>query len=226
MTDPPYNVDYEGEAGKIDNDNMANEDFRKFLAAVLRNASNVMVKGASFFIWFADKMAYWVHGAIVDTDWVVRQMPIWKKNSLVLGRSHFQYIHEPCFYGWLDGATSTFTGDRSQVTVWEFDRPTHNALHPTMKPVPLFAYLIDLTSRQDGNEGRGDNVLDLFGGSGTTLIACEQLGRNAFLMELDPRYVDVIVKRYIQLKESDEDCYLIRNGEKLPIPDQLKESLN
>jgi len=208
LTDPPYNVDYEGEAGKIENDKMDNDGFRNLLAKALMQADKYMRKGASWYIWFADKKAYWVHGAILDVGWEVRQMPIWKKNSLVLGRSNFQFIHEPCMYGWKEGAACTFSEDRNHTTVWEFDRPTHNELHPTMKPIPLFDYLIGLSSKKD------DNVLDLFAGSGTTMIACEQSNRTSFCMELDPRYVDVIVRRYVKYKGSAKDCTM--NGEPLP----------
>ena len=220
LTDPPYNVDYEGEAGKIANDDMDNDTFRKtILTPSLRFADKKMKKGASFFIWFAGKIAYWVHGAILDVGWEVKQMPIWKKNSLVLGRSHFQYIHEPCFYGWKEGAASYFIDSRTETTVFEFDRPSHNNLHPTMKPIPLWAYLLKCSSKEN------DNVLDLYTGSGTTIIACEQMKRNAYCMEFLPKFVDVIVYRYLREVGSAEDCYLIRDGVKQPLPEKFTQFL-
>ena len=215
LTDPPYNVDYEGEAGTIENDNMENKDFRKFLSSAFKNADRVMKDGASWYVWFADKKSYWVHGAILDVGWEVKQMPVWNKNSLVLGRSKYQFKHEPCYFGWKDKATPTFSDDRTLTTVWDFDRPTHNELHPTMKPVPLFAFLIKNSTK---NEKGRDVVLDLFAGSGTTLIASEQTGRTALCMEKSPKYADVIVKRYVRFVGSAEGCTM--NGQPLP-PDLI-----
>ena len=220
LTDPPYNVDYEGEAGKIDNDDMDDDDFRVFLSKAFKLADSKMRKGASFYIWFAGKKSYWVHGAILDTGWTVRQMPIWNKNSLVLGLSKYQFKHEPCYFGWKDGAPCTFSEDRTLTTVWDFDRPIHSDLHPTMKPLPLFAFLLNNSTK------KGDKVLDLFGGSGTTLICCEEADRQCFIAEKLPKYADVIVTRYLTLKGNDNDCYLIRNGEKQPLPDEFLESIN
>lgn len=217
LTDPPYNVDYEGktaEALKIDNDSMSNDEFREFLRKCFANANSHMRKGASFYIWFADKKAYWVQGAMLDVGWEVKQMPIWNKDSMVLGRNHYQFKHEPCFYGWKEGAASTFVEARNLTTVWDFERPKRSLEHPTMKPLELFGFLIENSSL------KGDNVLDLFGGSGTTLITCEQTNRRCFIVEKLPKYVDVIVKRYLRYKGSSDGCYLIRNGEKMELPQE------
>ena len=191
ITDPPYNVNYEGGTGMtIQNDNMEDADFRKFLGDAFKTADEVMKPGAAFYIWHADSEGYNFRGACYDIGWTVRQCLIWVKNALVLGRQDYQWRHEPCLYGWREGAAHSFYADRKQTTVLEFDRPTKSELHPTMKPVPLFDYQIKNSTQ------RGDAVLDLFGGSGTTIIACEQNGRKAFVMELDPKYVDVIIQRF------------------------------
>lgn len=193
LTDPPYNVAYEGktkEALTIENDNMDNDNFRDFLRSAFYSADNVMKEGAVFYIWHADSEGYNFRGACFDIGWKVRQYLIWSKNSMVMGRQDYHWQHEPCLYGWKDGASHLWASDRKQTTILNFDRPSRNAEHPTMKPVPLFDYQIKNNTKKE------DVVLDLFGGSGTTLIACEQNGRNAYLMELDPRYVDVIINRW------------------------------
>ncbi len=196
ITDPPYNVNYEGgtdEKLTIQNDNMDDKSFRLFLASAFKCADNVMKPGAAFYIWHADSEGYNFRGACRDNNWKVRQCLIWRKNSLVLGRQDYHWQHEPCLYGWKDGASHFWNSDRSQTTILDFDKPSRNGEHPTMKPVDLFSYQIQ------NNTKKNDYVLDLFGGSGTTLVACEQLDRVSFTMELDPRYVDVIVHRYEEL---------------------------
>ena len=193
ITDPPYNVDYTGgtkDALKIMNDKKDDASFRQFLIDAFSTADAVMREGAAFYIWHADSEGYNFRGACFDIDWEVRQCLIWVKNSLVMGRQDYHWKHEPCLYGWKEGAAHLWTSDRKQTTVLNFDRPTRNAEHPTMKPVKLFDYLIKNNTKQK------DIVLDLFAGSGTTLIACEQNGRVSYNMELDPRYVDVIIKRW------------------------------
>ena len=195
ITDPPYNVNYEGATKDkltIMNDKMDNDNFRQFLLDAFKCADNVMKDGAAFYIWHADSEGYNFRGACFDVGWTVRQCLIWNKNSLVLGRQDYHWKHEPCLYGWKDGASHNWYGDRKQTTVLDFDRPSRNAEHPTMKPIPLFDYQIQ------NNTKKGDNVLDLFGGSGTTLMAAEQNNRTAYLMELDPKYVDVIINRWEQ----------------------------
>ena len=193
LTDPPYNVAYEGctkEKLTIQNDSMGDDQFRKFLRDAYTAADTVMKAGAVFYIWHADREGYNFRGAAKDAGWAVRQCLIWKKSSLVLGRQDYQSQHEPCLYGWKEGAGHLWASDRKQTTILEFDKPSRNGEHPTMKPVALFEY--QLLNNTKG----GDQVLDSFGGSGTTLIAAEKNGRVARLMELDPKYCDVIVKRW------------------------------
>ena len=193
LTDPPYNVNYEGKTKdklKIKNDQMGNDNFRQFLTDAFSNADMFMKPGAVFYIWHADSEGYNFRGACFDAGWTVRQCLIWNKNSMVMGRQDYQWKHEPCLYGWKEGAGHLWASDRKQTTVINFDKPTRNDMHPTMKPIPLFDYQIK------NNTKGGDVVLDLFGGSGTTIMACEQNGRRGYSMEYDPRYVDVIVDRW------------------------------
>jgi site-specific DNA-methyltransferase (adenine-specific) len=192
ITDPPYNVDYEGSDGqKIKNDSMGDDDFRLFLYEAFISAFTFMKSGASFYIWHADLEGYNFRGAVKDCGQIIRSCLIWNKPSLVMGRSDYHWKHEPCLYGWKDGASHLWATDRKQSTVIDFiGKVKKNDLHPTMKPVELIEYLIL------NNTKGSDIVLDNFGGSGTTLIACEKNGRNARLMELDPKYCDVIIKRW------------------------------
>ena len=193
LTDPPYNVAYEGktkDALTIENDAMGNDDFRQFLSDSYSAADAVMKSGAVFYIWHADSEGYNFRGAAFDIGWQVRQCLIWKKQTMVMGRQDYHWKHEPCLYGWKEGASHLWATDRKQTTILEFDRPSRNKEHPTMKPVELFAY-------QMQNNTKGDDlVLDSFAGSGTTAIACEKFNRRARLMELDPKYCDVIIKRW------------------------------
>ena len=193
LTDPPYNVAYEGktkESLTIQNDSMGNDQFRQFLRDAFVTADTVMKKGAVFYIWHADSEGYNFRGACDDAGWKVRQCLIWKKSSMVMGRQDYHWKHEPCLYGWKDGAGHLWAADRKQTTILEFEKPHRNGEHPTMKPVALFEY------QMLNNTKGGDMVLDLFGGSGTTMLAAEKHGRHAYLMELDPKYCDVIVKRW------------------------------
>ena len=196
LTDPPYGVDYTGktkDALKIENDAKSDDDFIAFLRSAFEAADSVMKAGAVFYIWHADSKSYVFRMACQMVGWEVRQVLIWVKNAMVMGRQDYQWKHEPCLYGWKSGAGHLWASDRKQTTVLEFDRPTKNKEHPTMKPVALFDYQIK------NNTKGGDIVLDLFAGSGTTVIACEQNGRTAYVMEYDPRYCDVIVKRWENL---------------------------
>lgn len=205
LTDPPYNVDYEGGNGlTIQNDNMDDETFREFLRVSFFNANSVMKEGAVFYIWHADSEGYNFRGACHDIGWKVRQCLIWCKNTLVMGRQDYHWKHEPCLYGWKEGASHLWASDRKQTTVLEFDRPSVSKEHPTMKPVGLFDYLIK------NNTNKDDIVLDLFAGSGTSIIACEQNGRIAYSMELDPKYVDVIISRWEKL--TGQQAERIENG--------------
>lgn len=193
LTDPPYNVAYEGktkDAMTIKNDAMDDDKFRQFLRDAYTAADMVMKPGAVFYIWHADSEGYNFRGAAKDAGWTVRQCLIWKKSSMVMGRQDYHWKHEPCLYGWKDGAGHLWASDRKQTTVLEFEKPSRNGEHPTMKPVALFEY------QMLNNTKGSDVVLDSFGGSGTTLIAAEKNGRIARLMELDPKYCDVIVKRW------------------------------
>jgi len=193
LTDPPYNVAYEGktkDALTIKNDSMSNESFRQFLRDAFVAADTVMKAGAVFYIWHADSEGYNFRGACFDAGWKIRQCLIWAKSTMVMGRQDYQWKHEPCLYGWKEGSSHLWAADRKQTTLLEFDKPSRNGEHPTMKPVALFEY------QMLNNTKGGDIVLDSFGGSGTTLIAAQKNGRYAYLMELDPRYVDVIVKRW------------------------------
>ena len=203
LTDPPYNVAVVGGAhdprdkknyGKgprIENDSMGDAQFREFLKSAFIAATAAMKPGAVFYIWHADSEGYNFRGACKDAGLQIRQCLIWKKQQMVMGRQDYHWKHEPCLYGWKDGAGHLWATDRKQTTILEFDRPMRSdKLHPTVKPVALFEY--QLLNNTKG----GDLCLDLFGGSGTTLIACEKNGRYARVMELDPKYCDVIIRRW------------------------------
>lgn len=193
VTDPPYNVAYEGKTQDkltILNDSMKDGEFHEFLRTAFENADSVMREGGAFYIWHADSEGFNFRSACKQIGWRIRQCLIWVKNAIVLGWQDYQWKHEPCLYGWKDGAAHYFVDDRTQSTVWEVNKPLRNGEHPTTKPVELIAKAVNNSSR------RGDNVLDLFGGSGTTLIASEQTGRKCYMMELDPKYCDVIIKRW------------------------------
>ena len=207
LTDPPYNVGYgyEGSAMMskrkhrtdgltVKNDKMDNDKFRDFLSAAFLAAEEAMEKGAAFYIFHSDNYSMWFREALMSTkDLELRETLIWNKDSLCLGRQDYQWKHEPCLYGWKNGGAHNWFNDRAQTTVIDMARPKVSREHPTMKPVPLFAYLMGNSTKE------GWNVYDGFGGSGTTLIAAEQLNRNAFLMELDPHYCDVIIARWEKL---------------------------
>ena len=193
ITDPPYNVAYEGKTSdklKIQNDSMSDTQFREFLVKAFKCADEVMKAGAVFYIWHADSEGYNFRGACHDVGWKVRQCLIWNKNTMVMGRQDYQWKHEPCLYGWKEGSTHLWSSDRKQTTVIDFNRPTQSKIHPTMKPIGLFDYQIKNNTKAE------DVVLDLFNGSGTTIMACEQNKRIARCMELDPRYVDAAIHRW------------------------------
>lgn len=195
LTDPPYNVAYTGktkDALTIQNDKMDNSVFRQFLNDAFFSAVSVMKKGAAFYVWHADSEGYNFRGACEESGLEVKECLVWNKNTMVLGRQDYQWKHEPCLYGWKKGAPHKWYSDRKQTTVLEFDKPSASRDHPTMKPVALFAYQIQNSTKP------GDIVLDSFGGSGTTIMACEQLGRKGYVVELDPKYCDVIIKRWEQ----------------------------
>ena len=245
VTDPPYNVDYEGSAGKIQNDNMDSASFRVFLYDMYNSAAAVTVNGAAAYIFHADSEGVAFREEFQRAGFLLKQCLIWVKNAFVLGRQDYQWRHEPILYGWKSGAPHYFTDDRSISTVFdgyerpnfggmsrdelvEFlelicdgadempssilycDKPKKNDDHPTMKPTALIGRLVANSSR------RGWVVLDPFGGSGSTLIACEALGRKARTIELDPRFADVIVRRYIKTT-GKQDVALVRDGKEIPV---------
>jgi DNA modification methylase len=210
FTDPPYNVDYEGANGmKIQNDKQNEADFRGFLLKAFKNMSDVTKPGGSIYCCHADTEGLNFRGAFIEAGFKLAECLVWVKNSLVLGRQDYHWRHEPILYGWKEGGSHYFIDDRTQDTVWEYNKPKANDLHPTMKPLELVGRAIKNSSRKD------DVVLDLFGGSGSTLIAAEQIQRSAYLMEIDERYVDVIVKRYLRFVQGYENSCLLRNGEKI-----------
>lgn len=207
VTDPPYNVAYEGgtkEKLTIQNDSMGNDDFYKFLYDFYTALTTAVRKGGAIYVWHASSEIINFAKAMVDAGWLLKQQLIWVKNSMVMGRQDYQWKHEPCLYGWLKGDSHKWYSDRKQTTIIEFDRPNRNSEHPTMKPIGLFAYQIENSSKI------GDIVIDAFGGSGTAMIACEQLKRKARVIEFDPRYCQVILERMIKL---DPTLKVKKNGE-------------
>lgn len=211
VTDAPYNVDYEGGTGmKIVNDKMGKREFYEFLYAAFKNGYESLADGASAYFFHSDSEKVNFYNAAVDAGFKYMSTCIWVKNALVLGRGDFQQAHEPVGYYYKNTGPHKFYGDRTHTTVWEFDRPTKSKLHPTMKPIPLTAYPIRLSSQENGI------VLDLFGGSGTTLIACEQLNRVCCMMEYDPKYASAIVRRYAAARGGTDDVRVMRGGEMLP----------
>ncbi len=206
ITDPPYNVNYEGSAGKIKNDNMADEAFYNFLLDAYTQMHSAMADDASIYVFHADTEGLNFRRAFADAGFYLSGCCIWKKQSLVLGRSPYQWQHEPCLYGWKkNGKHQWYTG-RKETTIWEFDKPKKNGDHPTMKPIPLLAYPIMNSSMSNSV------VLDPFGGSGSTLIACEQTDRICYTVELDEKFCDVIVKRYIEQVGGADGVTVQRDG--------------
>ncbi|MGN0597233.1 MAG: site-specific DNA-methyltransferase [Ruminiclostridium sp.] len=206
VTDPPYNVNYEGSAGKIKNDNLENEKFYQFLFDAFTCMEKAMADDASIYVFHADTEGLNFRKAFADAGFYLSGTCIWKKQSLVLGRSPYQWQHEPCLFGWKKNGKHQWYSDRKQTTIWEFDKPKKNGDHPTMKPVPLIAYPIKNSSMSNCI------VLDPFGGSGSTLIACEQTNRICHTIELDEKYCDVIVKRYIEQVGSADGVFVVRDG--------------
>ncbi len=206
VTDPPYNVNYEGTAGKIKNDNLADEKFYQFLFDAFSNIEKVMADDASIYVFYADTEGLNFRKAFSDAGFYLSGCCIWKKPSLVLGRSPYQWQHEPCLYGWKKSGKHQWYADRKQTTIWEFEKTKKNTDHPTMKPIPLLAYPIQNSSMSN------TLVLDPFGGSGSTLIACEQTDRDCYTIELDEKYCDVIVKRYIEQVGSADGVSVERDG--------------
>ncbi|PUA40658.1 DNA modification methylase [Paenibacillus elgii] len=221
VTDPPYNVDYTGktkDALKIENDKMDNDQFYEFLLAAYKRMYEVADDGASIYVFHADSEGLNFRKAFIGAGFKLAQCCIWAKQVFVMGRQDYQWQHEPVLYGWKPTAGHYWNSDRKQTTIWQFDRPFRNEYHPTMKPVPLISYPIKNSSKI------GDIVLDSFGGSGSTLIACEETDRVCYTMELDEKYADVIVNRYIFHVGSDSGVYLIREGQRYAYQDVVTES--
>lgn len=206
VTDPPYNVDYKGSAGKIKNDNLKDDAFHQFLLDSFVNMGSSMADDASIYVFHADMEGLNFRKAFDEAGFYLSGCCIWKKPSLVLGRSPYQWQHESCLFGWHKDGKHQWYSDRKQTTIWEFEKPKKNDVHPTMKPVSLIAYLVNNSSKQD------DIVLDTFLGSGTTMVASHQLNRKCYGMELDPKYCQVIIDR---MRELDGTIEIRRNGELL-----------
>jgi site-specific DNA-methyltransferase (adenine-specific) len=216
ITDPPYNVALGMETKEqakarnrrtdglvIQNDKMSNDDFYKFLYDFYTALSTAVKKGGSIYVWYASSEVVNFVSAMVDAGWLYKQELIWNKTSMIMGRQDYQWKHEPCLYGWLDGASHNWYSDRKQTTIIDFDKPSRNGEHPTMKPIGLFAYQIQNSSKSN------DIVIDSFGGSGTTMVACHQLNRKGYLVEFDPKYCQVIVDR---MKKLDPNLIIKKNG--------------
>src|SRR5690554_659372 len=206
LTDPPYNVAYEGKTKDsltIENDSMSNNDFYQFLYDFYTALATAVKKGGAIYVWHASSEIVNFGKAMVDAGWLLKQQLIWVKNTMVMGRQDYQWKHEPCLYGWLAGGSHKWYSDRKQTTVINFDRPQRNGEHPTMKPVGLFSYQIENSSKI------GDIVIDAFAGSGTTMVSCEQLKRKAYVIEFDPKYCQVIIDR---MRKLDPEIIIKKNG--------------
>ena len=209
VTDPPYGVSYNGSQGTIQNDNLKDDEFYQFLYDAFINMENHMANDASIYVFHADTKGHIFRKAFQDAGFYLSGVCQWVKQSFVLGRSPYQWKHEPCLFGWKKKGKHKWYAGRAETTVWEFDKPSKNNLHSTMKPVPLLAYPIKNSSLTNSI------VLEPFGGSGSTWVACEQTDRICYGAELDERFVDVIVKRFIEHVGTDEDVFLLRDGQKI-----------
>ena len=218
LTDPPYNVSFESWKGlKIENDSMKNEEFCKFLLDAFINMKEHLEKGGGIYCFHADTLGLIFRQAFIDAGFHLSGVCIWVKNSLVPGYSDYQWRHEPVLYGYLEGANHKWFSDRKQTTVWNFDKPNRNNNHPTSKPLDLLAYPI-------GNSTQANAiVLDTFGGSGSTMMACEQMNRVCFMMELDPKYASVILRRYVEDFGNEDEVFCTRDGKKVMYADVVKE---
>ena len=217
LTDPPYNVNVEETAGKIKNDNMPDDKFYDFLFCAFVNMEHSMAGDASIYIFHADSKGLIFRQAFQDAGFYLSGCCIWKKNALVLGRSPYQWQHEPCLFGWKKGGKHQWYSDRKQTTIWEYDRPKASKDHPTMKPVALMAYPIQNSSMSNCI------ILDPFLGSGSTLVACEETGRICYGIELDEKFVDVIVRRYIEASGDSAGVSVLRDGKQIPYTELVRE---
>ena len=218
LTDPPYNVAFKSSDGlTIQNDSMKNNDFYEFLFASFKNMAEHLENGGAAYIFHADTEGLNFRKAFIDAGFHLAGCCIWVKDSLVLGRSGYQWQHEPVLYGFMQNGKHPWYSDRKQTTIWNFDKPKKNSNHPTSKPLDLLAYPINNSTQANAI------VIDTFGGSGSTLMACEQMNRICYTMELDEKYASVILRRYVEDTNDSENVYVIRNGEKIPYSNLVKE---
>lgn len=218
LTDPPYNVAFKSSDGlTIQNDSMKNNDFYEFLFSSFKNMAEHLENGGAAYIFHADTEGLNFRKAFIDAGFHLAGCCIWVKDSLVLGRSDYQWQHEPVLYGFMQNGKHPWYSDRKQTTIWNFDKPKKNSNHPTSKPLDLLAYPINNSTQANAI------VIDTFGGSGSTLMACEQMNRICYTMELDEKYASVILRRYVEDTNDSENVYVIRNGEKIPYSSLVKE---
>ena len=218
LTDPPYNVAFKSSDGlTIQNDSMDNNDFYEFLYLSFKNMADHLEKGGAAYVFHADTEGLNFRKAFIDAGFHLAGCCIWVKDSLVLGRSDYQWQHEPVLYGFMQNGKHPWYSDRKQTTIWNFDKPKKNSNHPTSKPLDLLAYPINNSTQANAI------VIDTFGGSGSTLMACEQMNRICYTMELDEKYASVILRRYVEDTNDSENVYVIRNGEKILYKDLVKE---
>lgn len=218
LTDPPYGVSFKSSDGlTIKNDSIKNEEFYTFLLSSMQAAASVMEKGGSAYVFHADTEGLNFRRAFIDAGFHLAGVCIWVKNSLVLGRSDYQWQHEPVLFGWLDNGKHSWYSDRKQTTIWNYDKPKKNKNHPTSKPLDLLGYPIGNSSRENAI------VIDTFGGSGSTLMACEQSNRICCTMELDEKYASVILRRYVEDTGDVDNVFVLRDGEKYFYKDLVKE---
>ena len=218
LTDPPYGVSFQSSDGlSIQNDSIKGEEFYQFLLSAMKNMADHLENGGAAYVFHADTEGLNFRRAFVDAGFHLAGCCIWVKNSLVLGRSDYQWQHEPVLYGFLQNGKHPWYSDRKQTTIWNFDKPKRNKNHPTSKPLDLFAYPIGNSTQMNAV------VIDTFGGSGSTLMACEQTGRICCTMELDEKYASVILRRYVEDGGNPDDVYVERNGEKFMYSDLVKQ---
>ena len=218
LTDPPYGVSFKSSSGlTIENDSMKNYEFYNFLLSAFKNMADHLEKGGSAYVFHADTEGLNFRKAFVDSGFHLAGCCIWVKNSLVLGRSDYQWQHEPVLYGFMQNGKHRWYSDRKQTTIWNFDKPKKNSNHPTSKPLDLLSYPISNSTQENAV------VIDTFGGSGSTLMACEKMNRICYTMELDEKYASVILRRYVEDTGDMDNVYVIRNGKKIPYADLVKE---
>lgn len=218
LTDPPYGVSFKSSSGlTIENDSMKNDEFYNFLLSAFKNMADHLEKGGSAYVFHADTEGLNFRKAFVDSGFHLAGCCIWVKNSLVLGRSDYQWQHEPVLYGFMQNCKHRWYSDRKQTTIWNFDKPKKNSNHPTSKPLDLLSYPIGNSTQENAV------VIDTFGGSGSTLMACEKMNRICYTMELDEKYASVILRRYVEDTGDMDNVYVIRNGKKIPYADLVKE---